>query len=178
MSSYTDTPLKQKVEELEKKLESTLFESYAQGSKSHQLESDMRDFKHRFATFEDGVLLRFDAVNTKITKESSMSAQSLVNGDAASAEIMQFLSASVREVKEEQTEIISNLSKQLTSLQKEVDVKPSSETVENMVKLIENTFKRRLGENVVGLKLTVGQVLRAVQQKANKDEVMAIITNR
>jgi hypothetical protein len=31
---------------------------------------------------------------------------------------------------------------------------------------------------VIGLKLTVGQVLRAVQQKANKEEVMSIITQR
>jgi hypothetical protein len=31
---------------------------------------------------------------------------------------------------------------------------------------------------MIGLKLTVGQVLRAVQQKANKEEVMSIITQR
>jgi hypothetical protein len=97
--------------------------------------------------------------------------------------------------------LISKLAKQLQQLQYEVDVKPSSDTVESMVKLIETAFKRQLGENVVGtsesyslnlkrfpydscmgpfvgLKLTVGQVLRAVQQKANKEEVMSIISTR
>jgi hypothetical protein len=66
----------------------------------------------------------------------------------------------------------------LKRLQAEIDVKPSEDKVDNMMKLIENTFKRQLGENVVGLKLTVAQILRAVQSKAGKSEVMTMVTQR
>ena len=47
-----------------------------------------------------------------------------------------------------------------------------------MVEEIEAMFKRRLGENVVGLKLSVGEVLRAVQTKASKEEVQRLVQDR
>ena len=40
------------------------------------------------------------------------------------------------------------------------------------------TFKKQLGENVIGLKLSVGQVLKLVQQKANKDDVLSLLNKR
>lgn len=66
----------------------------------------------------------------------------------------------------------------LAKLQQEIDGKPSEAKVHEMAEVIESTFKRRLGENVVGLKLSVGQVLRAVQQKASKEEVQALVQSR
>lgn len=114
-------------------------------------------------------------MQAKFNQSNMASGQALVNGDTASTEIMQFLSSSVRDVRyaafsvsvcdrvymylwlwvclcvrEEQNEVINRLAKQLQTLQYEVDVKPSADTVESMVKLIETAFKRQLGENVVG----------------------------
>lgn len=67
---------------------------------------------------------------------------------------------------------------QLKRLQNEMNEKPSVDSMEQMIKIIELTFKRQLGENVVGLKVTVGQVIKAVQQKASKEEVLKLVAKR
>lgn len=47
-----------------------------------------------------------------------------------------------------------------------------------MVDLAEKTFKRQLGQNVAGINSAVVQVVKAVQRKADKDEIIRIITKR
>ena len=67
---------------------------------------------------------------------------------------------------------------QLKSIEKSMADKPSVDSMSEMIRLIEHTFKRQLGENVVGLKVTVGQVIKAIQNKASKEEVMRLVAAR
>jgi hypothetical protein len=50
------------------------------------------------------------------------------------------------------------LSDSLEKLQQNVENRPDKETLDKMMELTEATFKRHLGENVVGVKQAVGQV--------------------
>ena len=47
-----------------------------------------------------------------------------------------------------------------------------------MVENMDATFKKQLGDNVIGLKLSVGQVLKLVEQKANKNDVLSMLNKR
>ena len=47
-----------------------------------------------------------------------------------------------------------------------------------MVENMDATFKKELGDNVTGLKLSVGQVLKLVEQKANKNDVLSMLNKR
>ena len=60
-------------------------------------------------------------------------------------------------------------------MQESMEERPDKDTLNKMIAITESTFKRQLGENVVGIKQAVGQVVKAVQQKASKDEVAGII---
>lgn len=67
---------------------------------------------------------------------------------------------------------------ELQKLQSQVELRPSEEKLQAMVDSMDATFKRQLGENVIGLKLSVGQVLKLVQQKANKEDVLTLLSKR
>ena len=67
---------------------------------------------------------------------------------------------------------------ELQKLQSQVESRPSEVKLQLMVDNIDATFKKQLGENVIGLKLSVGQVLKLVQQKANKEEVLTLLHKR
>lgn len=67
---------------------------------------------------------------------------------------------------------------QLKKLQEEMNEKPSVDSMKEMIDIIEHTFKKQLGDNVIGLKIAVGEVIKAVQQKATKDDVLTLVTKR
>lgn len=80
--------------------------------------------------------------------------------------------------RKKQSTAFAEVSESLEKLQKNMEDRPDKETLEKMMELTEATFKRHLGENVVGVKQAVGQVVKAVQQKASREEVAGLIANR
>ena len=67
---------------------------------------------------------------------------------------------------------------ELRKLQNEVELRPSEGKLQSMVENMDATFKKQLGDNVIGLKLSVGQVLKLVEQKANKNDVLSMLNKR
>ena len=63
----------------------------------------------------------------------------------------------------------------LKQIEHEMSEKPSVDSMTEMIRLIELTMKQHVGENVVGLKASVGQIMKAIQNKASKDEVMRLV---
>lgn len=47
-----------------------------------------------------------------------------------------------------------------------------------MMKMIEETFKKRLGDDVSDVKYSVNAVMHAIKSKSSKEEVLTIITER
>lgn len=56
--------------------------------------------------------------------------------------------------------------------------KPTVQTVEKMMELTDTTFRRVLGQNITGVNQAVLQVVKAVQRKADKDEITRMIAKR
>ena len=59
-----------------------------------------------------------------------------------------------------------------------MEIKPNQNSVEMMLQLTENTFKRQLGQNISGVNQAVTSIVRAVQRKADKDEITKLIAKR
>jgi hypothetical protein len=66
----------------------------------------------------------------------------------------------------------------LQRLNSTVDGKPSVGAVEKMIELTDSTFKRLLGQNITGVNTAVLQVVKAVQRKADKEEITKLIARR
>ena len=66
----------------------------------------------------------------------------------------------------------------LGRLSGELGGKPSEADVAAMVRVIETGFKQRLGDNIGDVKQTVNSVIKAVQGKASKEEVAAMISQK
>ena len=60
-------------------------------------------------------------------------------------------------------------------MQSEMELRPSADKINEMIAHIDDAFKQQMGENLVGLRVSVGQVLQSVQQRATKDDVFKII---
>ena len=70
------------------------------------------------------------------------------------------------------------MAEELTKLSGDLDSRPTERDVAAMVKVIETGFKQRLGDNIGDVKATVNAVIKAVQQKSSREEVVALISQR
>ena len=64
---------------------------------------------------------------------------------------------------------------EVRKLQNEMDSRPSEDRIKHMIDQMDTVFKQNMGENLVGLRLSVGQVLQMVEHKASKQDVLHLL---
>uniref|UniRef100_A0A7S3M6C0 Uncharacterized protein n=2 Tax=Spumella elongata TaxID=89044 RepID=A0A7S3M6C0_9STRA len=71
---------------------------------------------------------------------------------------------------------VDNVLDELKLLQLQVNDRPSTTDVSNMMEGISHTFRKHLGENVVGLRGLVDQVYRQIHHKVNREDIKKLIS--
>ena len=64
---------------------------------------------------------------------------------------------------------------EVRKLQDEMNSRPSEDRIKHMIDQMDTVFKQNMGENLVGLRLSVGQVLQMVEHKASKQDVLHLL---
>lgn len=143
-------------------------------------EQDLFTLKNQLQSQENLILEKFNHLekNNKQFENNISSLQETLDSKKVTEEEFEVLSKNVEKISIEQASNIANMVYQLRQIETDMSSKPSVDSMIEMIKLIENTFKQQLGENVVGLKSSVGKIVKAVQDKASKDEVMNLVASQ
>ena len=75
----------------------------------------------------------------------------------------------------EQMAAMSSFVGEVRKLQNDMDSRPSEDRIRHMIEQMDAVFKQNMGENLVGLRLSVGQVLQMVEHKASKQDVLHLL---
>jgi len=126
------------------------------------LEAEISELRAKLARVQEGI------DKTGHTQQNSFEADS-------DAQLLEKKTEVMSRAIVEQSMTMNMAVRDLKKLQREMLAKPSEEKLTSMVEIIKETFKRQLGENVVGLKMSVNQVLKAVEKKAGREEVLNLI---
>lgn len=91
---------------------------------------------------------------------------------------LQELSKAYGRLSDRQSYQANKLVNDITNLKLEVSGKTSEAQTADIVNLLQNTFKKQIGENTDGLQIFAKQIIKMVDRKATKDEVMHLVTTK
>lgn len=143
-----------------------------------QFQQEMFTLKNQLANQDEKLKEQFYHLENNAKNGNLGDNRRNIDGGGIAEQDFAILTENVQRITVEQASAIANMINQLKRVEKSMSEKPSIDAMAEMIRLIEHTFKRQLGENVVGLKVTVGQIIKAIQNKANKDEVMKLVASR
>jgi hypothetical protein len=91
---------------------------------------------------------------------------------------LQELSKAYSRLSDRQSYQANKLVNDISNLKTEVSGKTSESQTTEIVSLLQNTFKKQIGENTDGLQIFAKQIIKMVDRKATKDEVMHLVTTK
>jgi len=157
------------------------FKSY-QSSMSEFVDNSIRDAILRTEKENTERTLKFDTKLRNLTKmmrevETTTRPATLDDQESLRPELEKF-NERIQKTDAEHRRIAAKFAEDLDAIQEEMGMRPNEKQVQNMVRQVEDSLKRQLGETNEDLSSTVTKIVGAVRNKASKDEVLRIIMDR
>lgn len=81
----------------------------------------------------------------------------------------------VRRLNREQMAALAGFVGEVRKLQSDLELRPSEDKIRGIIENMDAVFKQNMGQNLLGLRLTVGEVAQMVQDKASKQDVFQML---